>query len=154
MPSGLPHTKNFPEYFQDKIDFGVSQLGISQTGVALKLNVNAATSGSMNIVGFPAQFAGFITGISVTMTANKTAGVCSVTPTINTTALTAPSGLVTVTVANATKSRVVNVDYGLPGAAFAQGDLLGVKITTDGSLAPTTNDVVVTLYFVYREVQV
>lgn len=136
------------------IAFGLSQVPISQTAVALKMNVNAATSGSMNLTGFPAQFAGSIVGVSVVLTANKTAGVLTVTPTINGTAITTPAPLVAVAVANTTLKTVANTDAQQTGARFNAGDLLGVKLTSDGSLAPTTNDCLVFLTVLYENVQV
>jgi hypothetical protein len=140
-------------YVLTSLPFGQAQAGASQAAVALKLNVNAATSGSLNITGVPALLAGSIVGITVIMTANKTAGAMSYTPTINGTAITTPASLVAVAMANATKQINVAVDAQQAGARFKAGDLLGVKITTDGSYAPTTNDVFVLLHVMYEAVQ-
>lgn len=151
MPS-LPSVPEMSEYHRDKIDFGQAAIAKSQTAVALKLNVNEATTGSMNITGVPAQFDGSIVGLTVILSTNKTAGVMTFTPTINGTAITTPAALTAVAMGNAVKQVVANADAQQPGARFKQGDLLGIKMTTDGSYAPDgTADGVAWLHVVYEK---
>lgn len=145
--------KAWSEFPMDYIDFSAAAVAASQTDQALLVNANDATSGTLNIVGVPALFAGYIVGLSISMTANKTAGTMTFTPTVNTTKITAPSGLVAVAIANTTKSNAVTA-FAYDGTQFAQGALLGVKYTTNGSFAPTTNDLLVRLYVVYDRLQV
>ncbi len=144
MPT-LPTTYELSTFQPQALAFGVSQLAASQSAVAAKINVNAATSGAMNVTSYSFAFPGWIVGVRMNMTANKTAGVFTVTPTINGTALTtaggAPGALVAAAVANTTKTLNVNVDAGYSGCTFKAGDLIGLKYTTDGSYTPTTNDV-------------
>lgn len=152
MPT-TPATFQLATEQSKELYFSISQLGASQTDLALKMNANAATSGSLNVVGVPFNYAGHIVGIRMSMTANKTAGVFSITPTINGTKITAPAKLVTALVAVTTKQLVVQDEIN-GAAAFKAGDLIGVKITTDGSYAPTTNDVVVIVDVILHNVEI
>lgn len=152
MPN-IPTEPVAAAFQQEHFSFAVSQLAISQNAVALKRNVNAATSGALNITSVVAQFAGSIVGVRLNSTANKTAGAASVTPTINGTAISTPASLVAVAWVNATLKINKQVDAQQVGARFNAGDLIGVKITTDGSYAPTTNDVEVIVDVVYENVQ-
>lgn len=131
--------------------FGIAQLGASQNAVALKLTVNAATGGSMNITGEVAPANGWIVGVSIVLTANKTAGVLTVAPTINGTALASGTGLSAVAVANAALKANTQINTRVAGTRFSAGDLIGAKITTDANYLPTTNDCIVTVYVVYDE---
>lgn len=137
------------EYFS----FGQSQAAASQSAVALKRNVNAATGGSLNITGVPMPHAGSITGLTIATSANKTAGVATVTPTINGTAIAAATGLAAVALANAAAKAVKFIDAQIAGTRFQQGDLLGVKLTTDGSYLPTTLDWEVIIYVEFEGLQ-
>jgi hypothetical protein len=140
--------------FQDMdLQFSQAAVAASQAQVALKVNVNDATSGSLNITGIPAQWPGSLTGISAVLTANKTAGVFGVSPTVAGTEVGSTSPLYRAAIANSAKQVVKNCDAQLPGHRFNQGDLLGVKITTDGSYAPTTSDLLVILTVTYEEIR-
>ena len=152
MP-GLEAFEGAAKFQPDHLSFAVSQLAASQAAVALKRNVNAATSGALNITSVVAPFAGSIIGVRLNSTANKTAGVATVTPTINGTAITAPTSLVAVAWANSSLKKNQQVDAQQTGARFNAGDLIGVKITTDGSFTPTTNDVEVIIDVLYEGVQ-
>lgn len=152
----MPLPENFGQtpFPTETLSFAVSQMPISQTDVAMKRNVNAATSGALNITSVVARYNGSIVGIRLNSTANKTAGVMSVTPTINGTKITAPAQFVAALWANATLKINLQGLAQQPGARFNAGDLIGVKYTTDGSFAPTTNDVEVDIDIVYEGVQV
>lgn len=152
MPN-LPSNPLATMYPLASYTFAQSQSGANQSAVALKLNVNTATNGSLNITGVAMPFAGSIVGVTANLTANKTAGSMTLTPTINGTALSAPAVLVNVAVANSASKKVTMTDAQQTGARFAAGDLVGVKLTTDGSYAPTTNDLYVTVYAVFDGVQ-
>lgn len=147
----IPTEFSASAFIGDSMPFASSQVAINQSAVALKLNVNTATNGSLNITGIPARFKGSIVGIRIVLTANKTAGTMTFTPTINGTAITTPASLVNVAVANATSKTNTQVDA--QQIPFAAGDLIGVKMTTDGSYAPTTNDVYVLIDVEYEGVQ-
>lgn len=140
-------------YSEEYYSFGQSQAAASQSAVALKRNVNAATGGSLNITGVPMPHAGSIVGVTIATSANKTAGVATVTPTINGTALAAATGLAAVALANAAAKKVQTIDAQVAGARFNQGDLLGVKLTTDGSYLPTTLDWEVIVYVEFEGLQ-
>ncbi len=152
MPS-LANDNIAAGYWPQLFIFAAAQVGISQAAVALKLNVNAATGGALNLTGIPAPLAGSIVGLTAVLTANKTAGVMTLTPTINGTAIATPAALVAVAVANATLQKVATVDAQQVGARFKAGDLLGVKLTTDAAYAPITNDLYVQLLVVFENVQ-
>lgn len=152
MPS-LANDNIAAGYWPHMLSFAAAQVAINQAAVALKLNVNAATSGALNLTGLPAPFAGSIVGLTAVLTANKTAGVMTLTPTINGTAITTPASLVAVAVANATLQKVVTTDAQQVGARFKAGDLLGVKLTTDAAYLPITNDLYVQLLIVFEGVQ-
>ena len=152
MPS-LPNDGMASAYPLKYFSYGQAQSAASQSAVALKLNVNAATSGSLNITEIPMPFAGSIVGITAALTANKTAGVMTFAPTINGTALASGTGLSAVAMANATKGINKMIDANVSGARFAAGDTVGVKLTTDGSYAPTTNDLYVMVWVVFDKAQ-
>ena len=105
-------------YSEEYYSFGQSQAAASQSAVALKRNVNAATGGSLNITGVPMPHAGGIVGVTIATSANKTAGVATVTPTINGTALAAATGLAAVALANAAAKKVQTIDAQVAGARF------------------------------------
>lgn len=147
----LPMIHALSAYALHAFRFGVSQLAASQSAVALKVNVNAATSGAMNITGEVAPASGWIVGVTIALTANKTAGVMTVAPTINGTALASGTGLSAVAVANTTAKTNTQISGRISGTRFSAGDLIGAKVTTDGSFEPTTNDVIVTVWVVFDE---
>src|SRR5260221_6605395 len=97
----LPSDPIASQFTLQSLPFAQSQSGISQAAVALKLMVTAAASVSLNITSIPALFAGSIVAIAPVLTANKTAGSMTFTPTINGTAITTPIGLVNVALPNA-----------------------------------------------------
>jgi len=152
MPN-IPNDGMASAFSEEYFSFGQSQAAASQSAVALKRNVNAATSGSLNITGVPMPHAGSIVGVTIATSANKTAGVATVTPTINGTAIAAATGLAAVALANAAAKKVQFIDAQVAGARFQQGDLLGVKLTTDGSYLPTTLDWEVIVYVEFEGLQ-
>lgn len=152
MPN-LPNTGIAAGFAVKSFAFGQSQAAASQAAVALKRNVNAATSGSLNITGVVMPVAGSIVGVTIVTSANKTAGVCTVAPTINGNALAAATGLSAVALANAALKAYKTIDAQTSGARFVAGDLIGVKLTTDGSYLPTTLDIEVIVYVVFEGLQ-
>ena len=118
LPS-VPVATQYPEVILPA--FGAASLAASQAQVALKVNVNDATSGSLNITGIPAQAPGSIVGISVVMSANKTAGSFGISPTVGGSEPASSSPLYRVPVANAAKQAVANADANSPGLTFNQG---------------------------------
>lgn len=151
MPNTVHDGMNSP-YALEYYSFGQSQAAANQAAVALKRNVNAATSGSLNITGVVMPFAGSIIGVTVNTSANKTAGVATVAPTINGTALASGTGLSAVALANAAAKASKMIDAQVSGARFNAGDLVGVKLTTDGSYLPTTLDWEVIIYVEFEGV--
>lgn len=149
----LPNDGIAAAFQEQYYSFGQSQAAASQSAVALKRNVNAATGGSLNITDAVMPHAGSIVGVTIKTSANKTAGVATVAPTINGTALAAATGLSAVALANAAAKAVAMIDAQTPGARFNAGDLVGVKLTTDGSFAPTTLDVEVIVYVEFEGMQ-
>jgi hypothetical protein len=147
----LPSVKVATEYPLQKYIFSQPQVAASQTGVALKTVTTPATSGSLNIVGVPMPFAGNVVGVGASLTTTATTGTISVTPTINTTALAAGTGLAAVAIT--TKSAYKTVSARTIGAHFNAGDILGCNITTGGTYAPTTSDLQVDVYVVFEGVQ-
>ncbi|MEP7284322.1 MAG: hypothetical protein ABI947_00980 [Chloroflexota bacterium] len=56
-------------------------------------------------------------------------------------------------IANSAAKAYATILAQVSGARFNAGDVLGVKVTTDGTHAPTTVDVQVILFVVYEGVQ-
>lgn len=122
------HTQYNPHvFFQDNV-------AASQSDVALLV----AGSGTVSEVTMP--FAGSVTGISIASNEARTADTLTVDATINGTA----SGLqATLDGDNTTyhyTTQAKDVD------TFSAGDRLGVDITTGGSWAPVTADIIVVVY--------
>ncbi len=103
----------------------------SQTDVALDLGLASARTS------LPAVRPGSITGVVVRSAGARSAGTLTVEPTINGTG----TGLTAVLNASNTTAKATTQPACLD--AFVAGDALGVKITTDGSWAPTTADITV-----------
>ncbi len=145
----------FAQFMAVTLDFDQANVAISQTAVALKMNAgfNATVVNALDVVGMTALANGSIFGLTIQTDTNKTAGVLTVTPTINGTAIAAPAALVAVPLVNATQKAFVLTAGQQAGARFVAGDLIGVKMTTDGSFAPTTMDIRVRLFVVYEFVQ-
>ena len=83
---------------------------------------------------------GNIVGISISSNDARTAGTLTVKPTINGTESTTLSAAL-----NATDTQYAYAIQEFTKDNFLAGQRLGVKITTDGSWAPTTADIVVNM---------
>lgn len=83
-----------------------------------------------------------VVGISVRATAARTGGTLTVDATINGTATGVQAVLNATDTQSATGSELRGKDVGVAG------DRIGCKITTDASWAPTTADVVVTVWVI------
>jgi hypothetical protein len=115
------------------LDFGQANVVASQTDVQLVGNQSS---------GYVMPFAGEIVAVTYCLNANKTAGVLTVGPTVGGTEVTA----LTVTAANATAIGSKTVKRRT--APFAAGAEIGVELTTDGSLAPVTAELCVTVWVI------
>lgn len=114
-------------------NFFQSNVAASQSAVAL------AVLGLTGNTGFPMPFPGSIIGIAVTTNDARTAGTLTVDATINGTV----TGLQAVL--NGTNTTTAYAVQDAEADVFVAGALIGVKITTDGSWAPTTADIIVTV---------
>jgi len=110
-------------------------------------NVSASqTSAAMNLLGTSdntevvMSAPGNIVGISISSNDARTAGTLTVKPTINGTESTTLSAAL-----NATDTQYAYAIQEFTKDNFLAGQRLGVKITTDGSWAPTTADIVVNM---------
>lgn len=114
-------------------NFFQSNVAASQSAVALSV------LGLTGNTGFVMPFPGSIIGISIASNDARTAGTLTVDVTKNgtVTGLQAVLDGTNTTTHYATQEAEADV--------FDAGDLIGVKITTDGSWAPTTADIVVTV---------
>lgn len=128
---------------QINIPFGVwEQVDVpaSQTSVTLPL-LGTSTLGSSINTELTVPFDGNVVGISVASNAARTAGTLTVVPVINGTASTSLSAVLDGT--NTTYDASMQRHEKDP---FRAAQALGVEITTDSSWAPTTADIVVTLF--------
>ncbi len=150
----LPAIKNPTEYPLVPL-WGFSQAAVaaSQAQVAIKMIFNDATTGSNKNIDQVMLQGGTIVGISYNLDTNKTAGVLGISPTVNGNEPASTNLLYRLALGNAARKQYKLVTA-LQGIPFAAGDLVGAKITTDGSMAPTTADLVVTLWVVFNGVQI
>lgn len=114
--------------------FGQVNVAANQSAVALPV---AGVSGGVTSKGL--VWPGSLVGFSYTLSAAGTAGVFTIVPTINGTAI---STAYQATVGTTTKGRVKIPRNKVP---LLETDVVGVKITTDGSWDGTTSDLAVTL---------
>lgn len=114
--------------------FRQDNVAANQAGVAL--TYGAVSAGTLT--SYVAPRAGKIIGLTWQLSAAITAGVATVQATKGGTGL----GVSASVVSAATVSAVVDQTT---EQAFAEGDLLGVKVTTDGSASPTTSELNVEL---------
>lgn len=134
--------------------WGVASLAISQAQVAMKLGVNDATTGSNQNTAIVAPYTGTIVGIAYQLNTNKTAGALSCSPTIGGTEVASTHPLYRVAMGNAVQVVQKLSDGSAAGSRFVVGNLLGVKVTTDGSFAPAASaDILAWLLVVYEGAQ-
>jgi hypothetical protein len=106
------------------LEFGQANVAVDQTNVQLVGNQTA---------GYVMPFAGEIVAVTYLLSANKTAGVLTVGPTVGGTEVAA----LTVTAANTAASGTKRVPRRT--ATFAAGSEIGVEITTDANLLPAAS---------------
>jgi hypothetical protein len=106
------------------LEFGQANVAISQSDVQLVGNQTA---------GYIMPFAGEIVAVTYLLSANKTAGVMTVGPTVGGTEVAS----LRVTAANAAASGVLNVKR--LTATFAKGAEIGAEITTDANFLPAAS---------------
>lgn len=114
--------------------FRQDNVAASQSGVALKVNAVDANAPT----GVVAARAGKIIGMTWQLSAAITAGVATLQATIGGTGTGDAESIVSA----ATTAAVADQSSEI---AFAEGAVLGVKITTDGSASPTTSELYVDL---------
>jgi hypothetical protein len=121
--------------------FGQTDLAVSQTDVQL---VAAIGETGQAVDGYTMPFPGDIVGVSWAFTTAPTAGTMTVGATVGGTedADTTASVVVDST-ATAGYKRV-----GRGSAGFNAGDVVGAEISTNGSFAPITADVLVTVWVI------
>lgn len=115
------------------LSFYQDNVTASQTNVTLSLGL-----GAVNDVVMPRT--GHVIGIAVLSNAARTAGTLNVYPTIDGAALTPTAQLD----ATNTETHEVQIASELANA-FLPGQTVGAEITTDGSWAPTTADIIVSV---------
>lgn len=108
---------------------------------ASQSNVDLNLLGSSTNLFLVVPFAGNIVSMSLASNAARSGGTLTVKPTINGAESTTLSAVLNAATTTTTYSVQVP-----DGDAFFAGDLIGVSVTTDGSWAPTTADIVVTLF--------
>ena len=122
--------------------FTVANIAASQT--------NSDLSYGGDVQGVPMPRAGYIVSASIRLNDARTAGTCTLKPTINGTELT-QTGLNLVINGTDTQQDVASVAWAVhANYAFALGDRLGISYTTDGSWTPDgTPDGVANLFVVF-----
>lgn len=151
MPTILTEA-SLAEYQIARYMFSQANVAASQTAAALTVLGTGATNGTNDVTGIPAEWNGRICYLALINTIDKGAGTLTIVPTIAGTAITAPTALVNLAIAAAATPATAKVEYG-SGAPFTVGQLLGVKITTNGAWDATTADLVVVMGVVYYPVQ-
>ena len=116
--------------------FGQVNVAANQSAVAIPV---AGTSGGCT--SWPLVFPADIIGVSYALSAAGTAGVFTIIPTINGTAI---SSAYTLTVGTTTKG---SIKIPRNKVRCLSTDLIGVKVTTDGSWDGTTSDLVVVVSY-------
>lgn len=156
MPNldSLPNAVMFPGPYPIG-PWGAISIAISQAQVALKLGTNDATTGTNKNTDIQMPYAGWIVGITFQLdTGPKTAGALQCSPTIGGTEVASTNALYRVAMANSGRIASKLCDAGLPGLGFVAGNVLGIKVTSDGSFAPSgTNDLHAYLWVVCANVQ-
>jgi len=117
--------------------FALADLAASQTGTSIPI-----PGGVVNEYVLPKD--GFVVGYGIFKSAANTGGSLGFDITIN--------GTSTATISADTASTTEFYGtYEVPNEVFSAGDTLGVTYTTDASHAPTTQDVGVVVYVVFRD---
>jgi hypothetical protein len=132
-----------------KEQFQRQQVAGSLSAVAMNVNENRATSGTLQVTGIVMPYPGSIIGVTASLSGNVTAGVLTLDVTINGTA-TGFQALIPGVYTLPEKRGYSLQEYGVK--RFQAGDTIGVKITTDGSYAPTTLDLLAEVLLVLDQV--
>lgn len=117
-----------------KFSFSEADLAISQT------NTDIPVLGA-DIVTYLLPYDGWVVGYAFNKSANHTAGSLDFDININ--------GTSTLTISADTTSVYKSLDT--PDEPFNAGDTLGIDYTSDGSLDPTTVDVVIDIYVLFTD---
>lgn len=124
--------------------FMQSDVAASQTNASLtvaEVRDAAATADDQNAAdGYVMPWPGEIVGVSVRASAARTAGTLTAEGMVNAGA----TGLTTVL--NATNTQSAYARQARGSDTFAAGDKVGARLTTDGSWAPVTADIVVVVW--------
>ena len=119
-----------------KQPFGFSRQNVAASLSAVALNIQGSSDNTEYVM----PYAGSIIGISIAANAARSAGTLTVDATID--------GSVTglQAILNASNTQYHYGTQAKDSDAFTAGQRVGVKITTDASWAPTTADIVVTIF--------
>jgi hypothetical protein len=120
--------------FKQPFNYAQSNVSVSQTAVTIKV------LGSSDNTEFLAPYAGSVIAISVASTEARSAGTLTVDATVNGTA----TGLQAIL--NGSNTTYKSTTQAKDTDTFSAGDRLGVKITTSADWAPTSADIVVTIF--------
>lgn len=120
------------------VEFGIVNVTASLSASRL-YRMNPGSTSQANQVGVTMPYRGSVAAISFTSNAAKSAGTCSFTVYIDGAATTA-----TATWTTGDTEGYANISSDI--ASFTAGQIVDVRVTTDGSMSPTTNDVIVTLF--------
>jgi hypothetical protein len=123
--------------YKNSFSFAQSNVVVSQTAVAIDVLGQAGNTE------YVLPYDGSVVGISVASNAARTTGTLTVDATINGSA----TGLQAIL--NGSNTTYHSGTQGVNTDTFSAGNRLGVKLTTDGSWAPTTADIVVTVIIEY-----
>jgi hypothetical protein len=123
-----------PGGFKMPFSFSQTDVTVSQTAIGLNVLSNG------NSFTFPMGYSGSVVGIAVTTNDPRTAGTLTVEATVNGTGTGLTAALDGTNTTTDVTTQAKDAD------AFAAGNLLGAIITTDAGWAPTTADIVVTVY--------
>jgi hypothetical protein len=137
----MPITRHTSKGQLVPLTFGQTDLAVSQTDVQLVTAIGE--TGQAND-GYAMPFPGAVVGISYQLTAAATAGTGGVGATINGTE-DADSTLAFVADSTTVKG-YKRVARG--AASFVAGDVIGAELSTNGSFAPITTDLSVTVWVI------
>lgn len=125
------------------LPFVVANLAASQTDAALE----ASAVGVVGVTGIVMPAAGYIVGLAVESNAARTAGTADFRPSVAGTAVSGAAATDLQAILDATNTtRVTSRATVRNVATFTAGQRVGVVVTTDGTWAPITADILVTLF--------
>jgi len=156
----MPQLLSIPQVTQfipTRFSFAQAKVTASQTGVQLNTAATDATSGTLALVDYVLPFPGSIYAIAYRFSAAITGGNLTLTPTINGTALT----LASIILSSVTdQNRFNQIEGQVNGARFAApaskttANRLGCQLTTPAGFLPTGSaDLWVDIYVLFEGVQ-